>query len=386
MTRPVAPGLLAGLTVAVVLLGNPMTALAAQVEGRVVDADGAGVALSVMLEVHDGQQVVYQREGVTDDEGVARWADVPESAGLNGRLRAAYDGAEYISSIVALENGTGVIELTVLPVVREGRPLHVDTLHMIVQADEPGSLRVLQFMTVSNTGQAAFAGGPQLADGRYAGIVVPLPAAARNVGPAPFPNAEAALDPEQAQFDSDRILDARPVPPAGRQVAVTYELPLMDGGASVSLLLPYPTQSVSLLLGGAGAQELTLTSGLLRSQQPETIGDQRYALWVAESLQPGSEVTFTIAPPGLTLTAGQIGLLGAGAGLLLAVVASLLGGGSTEFRAGQRRAVIAAVAALDDAHEAGDVSGSDYFRRRGRELDRLALLDMDKGESESASG
>lgn len=371
-----------GTAALLLLLGMPFTALGAQVEGRVVGADGAGVDVLVVLEVHDGQQIVYEREASTDGAGVARWSEVPESDGLNARIRATYDGAEYVSTAVALESGAGVLELTVLPVVREGRPLHLDMLHLIVQADEPGFLRVLQFMTISNAGEAAFAGGPQLADGRSAGIVIPLPITARNVSPAPFPNAEEALDPEHAQFDSDRILDARPVPASGRQVAVTYELPLTNGNADVSLLLPYPVAHVSLLLGGAGARELSLDSDQLHSEQAEMIGDQQYDLWVAEALQPGTVLAFTIAPPGLTLTLGQIGLLVAATGLLFAVVGSLLGGGSVKYRDKQRRAVIAAVAALDDSHDAGDIGDGDYFYRRGRELDRLALLDAGKGASD----
>lgn len=379
MKRPFVPIGLRRLAVVALWLGVPAIASAAQVEGRVVDVDGAGVVLSLVLEVHDGQQIVYQGEGRTDSDGVARWPDVPRSEGLNARIRTTYDGAEYFSEVAALDNGAGSFALTVRPVVREGRPLHLDILHLIVQADEPGFLRVLQFMTVSNAGEAPFAGGPRLADGRSAGVVIPLPAAATKVSAAPFPNADDALNLDRAQTDSDRILDGRPVPADGRQVAVTYELTLEDGGADIALLLPYPTQNVSLLLGGAGAKELTIESEQLRFENTEMIGDQEYGLWVVEALQPGTELAFTVAPPGLTLTPGQIGLLAAGAGLLLAVAGSLLGGGSADYRAEQRRTVIAAIAAIDDSHQAGDVDDSDYFRRRGHELDRLALLDLGEG-------
>ena len=383
MTRCVNSVAVRHWVVAILLLATPFVAQAGQVEGRIVDADGEGVALPAILEVHDGQQIVYQSEELADDTGLARWAEVPDSDGLSARMRATYDGAEYISAVVALDSGAGVLELTVLPVAREGRPLHLDTLHLIVQADEPGFVRVLQFMTISNAGEAAFAGGPQLAEGRSAGIVIPLPATARNVSPAPFPNAEQALNPAFAQFDSDRVLDARPVPTGGRQLAVTYELPLDSGLVDVSLLMPYPAANVSLLLGGVGAPELSLDSAQLQAQQTEMIGDQQYRLWVAAALQPGTDLSFTIGPAGLALTAGQIGLMAAAAGLLLAVVGSLVTGGSTEYRAGQERKVLAALAALDDAHAAGDVGDGDYFYRRGRELDRLALLDASTGAAKS---
>ena len=375
------------LLVAVVLaaLGVPFAALAAQIEARVVDAEGAGVALAVMLEVHDGQQIVYAREGLTDDAGAALWPDVPEGDGLSARVIATYDGAEYVSAVVALENGTGTLELTVFPVTREGRPLHLDTLHLIVQADEPGSLRVLQFMTVSNAGEAAFAGGPQLADGRTSGIVIPCRPPPRTSNPRPSERGGCAESRERAirQRPHSR---RTPVPAVGRQVAVTYDLLLTEGEVAVSLLIPYPTQSVSLLLGGAGARALTLESDQLHAEQPEMIGDQPYELWMTSALQPGTELTFTLAPQGMTLTPGQFGILAAAAGLLLAVAGSMLAGGSDQYRAEQRHVVLAAVAALDDSHAAGDISDGDYFHRRGRELDRLALLDVGKGATERVSG
>ena len=368
---------------ALLFLATPALAYGGQVEGRIVDADGQGVSLSVTLEAHDGQQIIYQREAIADETGLARWTDVPDSAGLNARMRATYEGAEYISPVIALDSGTGVLELIVLPVVRDGRPLHLDTLHLIVQADEPGFVRVLQFMTISNAGEAAFAGGPQLTDGRQAGIVIPLPATARNVTPAPFPNPEEALNAEFAQFDSDRILDARPVPAGGRQLAVTYELPLDAGLVDVSLLMSYPAASVSLLLGGVGAPELSLDSAQLQSQPAEMIGDQRYRLWVAAALQPGTDLSFTIGPAGLVLTAGQLGLMAAATGLLLAVVGSLVSGGSPAYRADQERKVLLAIAALDDSHAADELGDGDYFFRRGRELDRLALLGTNQEAVES---
>jgi len=367
----------------VVLAMLPVRVGAAEVEGRVLDQDGSGVSLGVILEVHDGQQIVYQSQGSTDESGVVRWADVPDSEGLHARLRGNYDGAEYISPSVPLENGAGSVTLTVLPVAREGRPLHLDTLHLIVQTDDPGLLRVLQFMTVSNAGVAAFAGGPVLSSGVPSGLVIPLPVGATNVRPAPFPNAEAALTAELAQFDSDRVLDARPVPPGGRQVAVTYELTVPSGGADVALLLPYPTQTVSLMLGGGGREILELSSDQLMAQQAEMIGDQQYDLWTAEALAPGIELRFNVGPPGISLTPAQIGMLGSGLGLLLAVAGSIFGGVSKPYAARQRQVILAAIAELDDAHDAGTVEERDYFVRRGKHLERLALLD---GSDEATTG
>lgn len=360
------------------------TASAAQVDGRVIGPDGGGVALPVLLEVHDGQQVVYTAEAVSSADGSVRWGDVPEAEGLLARLRATYEGAEYMSPAVALEGGAGALELTVLPVARDGRPLHLDTLHLIVQADEPGLLRVLQFMTVSNAGAAAFAGGPQLADGRPAGLVIPLPAGAANVRPAPFPTPESALDPPNAEFGSDRVLDARPVPPVGRQVAVTYELETSSGRLDLELLLPYPTQTASLLLGGAVRDQITLRSDQLQLQEPEMIGEDQYDLWSAEALAPGTELAFTFAPPGISLSVERISILSVGIALLVAVAGSVFGGRSRGHAERQRAALVRAIADLDEAHAAGNVEWSEYFHRRGRELEKLSLLDDDARAADSA--
>jgi hypothetical protein len=353
----------------------PQASFAGEVVGRVIDSEGAGVAVGVVLEINDGQQIVYTREATTGADGVARWNDVPDAPELQARLVANFDGAEYVSAPLALDNGSGAIELTVYPVLREGRPLHLDTFHLIAQIDEPSVLRVLQFMTISNAGVAAYAGGPALSDGRQAGIVIPLPSAATNVRPAPFPSPAAALSMEDAQFDSDRILDPRPVPPDGRQVAVTYDLPV-DAEIDVQLQLPYPTQSVTLLLGGAARDTIELSSDQLESEGQQSIGDQQYDLWSVAALQPGTSVQFSVGPPGLAVSPGQWSLIAMGAGLLIASIASLLGGASEQFAQRQRADIIARIAQLDDSHVAGDLSDGDYFARRGRELEKLDLLEL----------
>ncbi len=375
--RMLRVALVAGLVVL-----SPAVAFGGEVVGRVMDSEGSGVAVEVVLEINDGQQIVYSRGAATNADGVARWADVPEAPELQARLVTVFDGAEYVSTPATLDNGSGTLELTVYPVLREGRPLHLDTFHLIAQIDEPAVLRVLQFMTISNAGVAAYAGGPALNDGRPAGIVIPLPSAATNVRPAPFPSPAAALSTEDAQFDSDRILDPRPVPPDGRQVAVTYDLPV-DAEIDVLLQLPYPTQSVTLLLGGTARDTIELSSDQLVSEGQQSIGDQQYDLWSVSALQPGTPVQFSVGPPGLAVSPGQWSLIAMGVGLLIASIASLLGGASEQFTQRQRADIVARIAQLDDSHAAGDLSDGDYFARRGRELEKLDLLELSRRGSDA---
>lgn len=260
----------------------------------------------------------------------------------------------------------------------EGRPLHLDTLHLIFQVDEPGVYRVLQFMTVTNAGDVAWAGGPELRDGRRAGVVIPLPDGASTVRPAPFPTPEDAL-PSDLQIDPRQVMDPRPVPPSGRQVAVTYDL-IGDGEpVPVVLELPYPTQSVSILVGGAAASGVRLTDTNLSQQPNEQIGDGEFELWTAQALGPGTEVRFTLGPASTPLSTATLALIAMGIALVLAALGSLLGGGVPADAERHRRDLIEEIARLDGAHDEKGLGDAEYFRRRGAAIEQLMLLDEAMG-------
>ncbi len=72
-----------------------------------------------------------------------------------------------------------------------------------------------------------------------------------------------------------------------------------------------------------------------------------------------------------------------GVGLLIASIASLLGGASEQFTQRQRADIVARIAQLDDSHAAGDLSDGDYFARRGRELEKLDLLELSRRGSDA---
>ena len=137
---------------------------------------------------------------------------------MHATVSADYDGVTYRSDTAVIARGSVLrVDVAVFPVTGEGNPLHIDTLHVIIQADDPTVFRVLQFMTVSNAGLAAYAGGPLLSDGTLSRTGDPLPDLASAVSPAPFPTPEDALPPADADIGPGRVLDARPVPPTGRK-------------------------------------------------------------------------------------------------------------------------------------------------------------------------
>ncbi len=363
-------------TLAVLLLAAaaPATAQTIAASGRVVLADGTPVAgTEVRAEVHDGRAIVFSETARADSDGSVSWAAIPSASGYHLQLSVRYADVDYFSETVPLSTNPVELTVTVHPVTAEGRPLHLDTLHLIVQVDEPGLFRVLQFMAVSNAGAAAYAGGPQLADGRRAGIVLPLPIAASSVQPAPFPSPDEALDAQRAEFGRDRVLDPRPVPPEGRQVAITYDLSSDGEPVPVVLTLPYPTQSVSLLVGGAAAEQIVVSDTSLEARPAEQIGEQEYELWGAEVLAPGTEITFTLGPPRVTVSTPAWALIGLSVALSLAVAGSFLHADPAN-RASLRRAILQRVADLDDDFDGDAISEAEYFRLRGVEIECLMLL------------
>lgn len=385
MRKPRSVGLGAGPLLALLLVaalpwGADLAAGAQEgttsVEVSVTHGDGSPVAeVPVTLEVHDGREPVATLEGTTDDDGRVTWGDVPAAPGYHARATASWSGVRYPGPTITLAaDEPASIAVQVFETSSEGRPLHLDTLHLIVQVEDPALYRVLQFMTVSNAAEAAYAGGPELEDGRRAGVVIPLPAGTSNLAAAPFPTATEAIDLGSAEVRATSILDPRPIPPSGRQVAVTYDLTPEDGSAEFSYELPYPTASVSLLVGGPAADSVEVESPDLESRPAEQIGEQNFDLWAVESLQPGSTVTFTLGPAGIRIAAHHWALVGLAVGLLLAVAGTFTAGTGGRGES-DRDTILRRIAALDVQHDAGEIGDTEYFERRAREIERLALLE-----------
>ncbi len=348
------------------------------VEARATLPDGVAALLLMRLEVRDGDAVVFSARADADATGVVRWDTVPAAPGMLASVSADYDGVTYRSEHAAVQPGRVIrIDLPVFPVTADGNPLHIDTMHVIVQADEPTTYRVLQFMTVSNAGLAAYAGGPPLGDGRPAGLVIPLPdQAASSVSPAPFPTPEDALPLTDAEIAPGRVLDARPVPPTGRQVAVTYTLTAGADGLPFSLDLPYPVQTVSVMLGGDATSDLLLTTSTLQQESPQDIGGQLYELWTAQALSPGTQLAFDLGVRGVRLLPTHWALIGLAIAMVLAVSASLHGGESVRHAHEHRSRLAERIARLDLRHESGEIAEAEYFRERGQQLESLLLLEQ----------
>lgn len=255
----------------------------------------------------------------------------------------------------------------------EGMPLHVDVFHLILNVVEPGFYQVAQVMSVRNVAEQAYLGGPISSDGRRAGLIIPLPVGAIEVHP--LPPSQNDLDPSSLVLEEGRLLDLRAVPPGTLQAAISYELVAGPEGQEVEIALPYPTRTVSLLIGGAAFDAVQIEASQFVRQQPVSLGDKTFAQWTTEMLDAGSTVRFRVGPAASSLSAATWALLGLGISLLVAIAVSLFGGRRGINFEAQRQQIIHRIAFLDQRKEAGRISASDYFTQRGNALEQLLALE-----------
>lgn len=355
----------------------------ARVEVRVRTGDGTPVAdRRVTLEIHDPRQAIDRRTSTTSDDGVAVFEEVPAGPGFHVRALVDHGGVSFPGPPTPVGAGqTATVPVTVWETTSEGRPLHVDRLHLIVQVAAPELSRVAQVMVVRNVSEQAYLGEVTSSDGRRAGLVIPVPDTAVQVQAIPPPNSE--LDPEAVATHDAGLLDLRPVPPGVRNVAVSYEIRGDADGQLLELTLPYPTRTVDLLVHGAEEAGLEVEAPGFDEQQPRALGQQgTFANWTSDVVPAGETITIRFTTPAWRLDTASWALLALSAALLLAVAASLLAGRLGDVRAADREEILRRIARLDRDHEAARLTDSVYYARRAAALEELLALDRAAGRRE----
>lgn len=352
-----------------------------RVEVRVqTGEDGApATGRRVALEIQAPGQPVDRRAGTTGDDGIAVFESVPAGPGASARAAVERGETAFTSAPTPLRAGETVdIPVTVWDTTSQGQPLHVDRLHLILRVEAPALSRVAQVLVVRNVADTAYLSDVTGPDGRRAGLVIPVPSTAVRVQAIPPPNSD--LDPEAVAVDGNRLLDLRPVPPGVRNVAVSYEVQGDEDGQRLEITLPYPTQTVDLLVHGAERAGLDLEAPGFTEQQPRALGQQgTFANWTSGVVDAGGTVTIRLTTSGLGLEPGSWALLALSAALLLAAAGSFLAGRFGIERTADRDEILERIARLDRAHEAGDLTESDYYARRSAALEELLALDRAGG-------
>jgi len=262
------------------------------------------------------------------------------------------------------------------------QPLEIEVFHLIFRVVEPGLYEVAQVMSVVNTSDSPYQAGPEVEGRGTAGLVIPVPAQAARVNPLPPP--QGGLNPAALVLEETRLLHLEPVAPGIQQIGISYEVVAGPEGADVSFTLPYPTQRVSLLVGGPAEAGVQVEAPQLVQEQPMELGAQGvFAQWSAGPLPAGATVTFRIGPTPAPISSKSLALISFSFALVVAIGVSIYGGRRRQDLALERQHAIEHIARLDIASNTGQIDSSEYLHQRGAALDQLAALDEVSGPAQA---
>ncbi|MBN1119518.1 MAG: hypothetical protein JXJ17_00445 [Anaerolineae bacterium] len=298
--------------------------------------------------------------------------DVPVDAGGAFRFDgAAFDrsGITYTAEMtldgLTFSEGRGIdprIPSVAIPLVIYATTADSDVITVEMELtliDQPGALAVEQRIAYSNLSDRAYATRDPVRGGQRGSVTISLPADAYGVAFAGGQIGGRFVETGPATY-----VDTALVPPGERvhTIEVSYFLPY-DGPRELSLPLTYTVESLAV----HAPEAYPLRAGGLFDAGYEVIGGDLILHYVGVDLDAGEPLLIEIGP----VEAGEsnvlrVALITIGGVIAISVVVWLIGrirrrGG--RWTASQRR-LIREIAALDDAHAAGEIGETDYRARR----------------------
>ncbi|MBI4202991.1 MAG: hypothetical protein HY532_07770 [Chloroflexi bacterium] len=353
------------------------------VSGQVVNGtEGSAVPgnLVMLLETYSADQFLGARTVMADEQGRFTFADVPSGATVY-YVGTVHLGVPY-STPVEADADLSDVTVTIYETTETLDLVSFVSSSLLVIGADPETRRVsfFELVQVRNSGDRTFVPN----QGGVMGFLrFPLPEGAEDLEvQADLPSGEAIL------VDRGVGLTA-PVPPGEYSVAFGYALPykgdssefsrtFLEGMGRFRVLVP---QGVAQVTGdGSMTSTTTAVEGLafwlLEAVDVPLGGALRFTLrslpqptlWQRVTSAAGGDVAVLAAP----------GLLVVGLGLLLLLGALRRAAPGAEAPAlvpSDRGGLLRAVAALDDACEAGELSEEVYDRQRGILMIRLLLLE-----------
>lgn len=362
-----------GLSLGGPLFRGPLAAGEGVISGTVTNmTTGQPVpGLMVELGIFDVSSMLEQRAATTDAAGVYRFDGLSTEPGVVFAARVQYPaGVAYSTDFVGFEPGQTALDLPVsVYETTDESNVRLERVHFIVEFGGNQAL-VAELLVFSLDGDRSYVG-----DGD-AVLRFTLPPGA----------IDLAINEEEVggrfRATADGFVDLLALPPGQnvRQVLYRYALPYRDGKLELARTLAYPAANINVLVSDIG-QKVTargLTDQGLRQTQ-----NGNYRTFLAQDLPAGQEIALTMTNlPGMTSGGGGadnpttlrilIGVLvaaGVAMAALLVALPILRRGRAVSAPAAaptDREGLIDALARLDLAHEAGELSDADYRDQRLR--------------------
>lgn len=294
---------------------------------------------------------------------------VPADAQRTYALQVKYKGGEYDSPSIAFKAGETIKRLTmrVFEPTSDPNVLRVNVHHIIVEAGE-GMVQVAELLVFANMSDRTYIGGAPRADGKRETLRITLPAGAGNVQ-----YMDGLM--ECCVFVTDAgLVDTMDVEPGMREISYAYTLPSGRGSLALSRRLDYPAERVEVF----GSAAFALTVPALERQDDVKTDQGTYARFSSAGLAAGTDVRLALSGLPVPRSGTRRIAIAAFAGIVAAALAYPLlrrrrttGPSAT----GQsREELIAAVAALDDRFDAGEIPEQEYRDRRGRYMEKLRRM------------
>lgn len=354
---------------------------------------GAGVGnAAITLLTYNGTTEEARATTKSDDQGRFRFTGLNNSAEYNYALSVVYQDAEYMTDPRRFDQSVSEMawEVAVYDATPNSDKIRIGRGHFIVDVRD-GSLWVLQFYSYVNSGDKTYVGAHTVTDdGRKATLRLSLPAGAQDI------TAQEGLD-ECCAFRTDEgISDTLAVPPGGRSIVLSYELPYNSSDVYLDLPVYYPVDSLNLLVSEGKAK---VASKQLQPQEAVEMGGKRYTHLAGANLPGDTELSIDItglggaaSPVGEVLRPENLrwGAIGVAVLAIAFVLFYALRGNRTAVpvpagpqRPASRDVLLRELAELDDRFATGQLDEDKYERLREdkkRRLKELAPTTEEQGE------
>lgn len=317
--------------------------------------------------------------------GAFQFSEVTFDPALLYAVMLTYEDVVYYSPPARVEAGQTALDLQV-PVYEttaDTTAVVVDRMHVFFDA-APGGLLVGEIYILSNLSDRTVARALTLSDGVPATFEFPLPENAADIS---FEN-----DAGRYVLTPDGFADTAPLPPGdgSGQVVVTYTLPYADG-MTYTQTAQFPTGGVNLLLPVAIGLSLD-GPGFTPTGVREMGAGLQVEVFTRDSLEPGETISATLTGEPVVRAGNVVGGMtpelparqpsrlgiavgGAALGLALLVVGvwwyRRLEIVPVEMPSGAAfDELVTEIAALDEAHERGELDGAEFRTQRAALVQR----------------
>lgn len=307
------------------------------------------------------------RDTLSAADGRYHFADLPVLPGHSFTVLVEYGGRRFPSARLRAEPGRPQRDLPVT-VYEVGADLDAISISTLVQqlTVAEGQLQIAQVARYHNRSDRLFSSAQEVAPGQFAVLQLPLPAGARVY--IPPEDSERLLVNETG----DVVTDTLPVlPGAEHHVQLVWQQPWDGQAAHIELPLAQALDGeLRLLL----PPTLTPDAANFSAIGPQQVGAALLDGYRAQlRLAAGASLRYTLRARAPTLPPGVVSgeALALGALLTLGAVAAISLRRQRDKAGRQRDSLARQIAALDEAHERGDINHDLYRRRRAALQARL---------------